>query len=186
MGKRTTKNNEQLQYYSALGFFKQARISAETINFNSGLEGFELSPVSATCYTFAAELLLKLLHNISPSKPSKSGHKLEELFDYLPLETQNKIERNYNSKKLKTNSKEKLKAIKFSYNTSLNNNSDREDKNDIANLNIKELLRLHNDSFVNWRYSYEVKNYTYSIEFNFKLIDDFVESLIETIENELK
>ena len=74
-----------------------------------------------------------------------------------------------------------MRPIKFSFNTYSENEKDKKDENNITELNISNLLKLHNESFVKWRYLYEIENEYYYFEFNFKLMDDFINSIIEVI-----
>ena len=84
-------NNENIQYYSALGFYKQGRKIAEGFDNTNGNENFELVSVSTVCYSFSAELLLKLLIHIITKKAIKNEHKLEELFKKIPIKYQSNI-----------------------------------------------------------------------------------------------
>lgn len=179
------QNNENIQYYSALGFYKQGKKIAEQIDENIGNKNFELVSVSTVCYSFSAELFLKLLIHIISEKAIKNEHKLDELFKKLPTEYKSKIEQKYELKKaLKS---KKLKPIKFSFNSISENEKDLKNENNITHLSILDLLKIHNDSFVKWRYLYEIKKSEYYyFEFNFKLMDDFINSIIEVIKDKKK
>ncbi|WP_430426737.1 hypothetical protein [Maribacter litoralis] len=179
------RNNENLQYYSALGFYKQGKKSAKKFNKNIGNENFELVSVSTVCYSFSTELLLKLLIQIISKKAIDSEHKLEKLFNKLPAEFKAEIEEIYQQKKKLEN--KKLKPIKVSFNSNFGNKENIKNENNITDLSITELLKIHNESFVKWRYLYEIKgNEHYYFEFNFKLMDDFINSVIEVIEGKIK
>lgn len=179
------RNNENLQYYSALGFYEQGKKLAKQFDKKIGNKNFELVSVSTVCYSFSAELLLKLLIHIVSKKAIANEHKLEELFKKLPSEYQSKIDKKYQLKKELKN--EKLKPIKFSFNSNLGNEEISKDDNNITQLNIIDFLKIHNESFVKWRYLYEIKkDEYYYFEFNFKLMDDFINSIIEVIKEEIK
>lgn len=68
--------------------------------------------------------------------------------------------------------------------TQMNKSEERnhESKDDLT---VKELLKLHNKSFENWRYLYEVKSEGNEYEYNFDLMDCFIKALIELI-NEIR
>jgi hypothetical protein len=104
------RNNENLQYYSALGFYKQGNKLARKINKKIGNEQFELVSVSTVCYSFSTELLLKLLIHIVLKQAINNEHKLEKLFKKIPSEYQSKIEQKYRLKKIIKS--EELKALK--------------------------------------------------------------------------
>lgn len=125
-----SKNNEQIQYHSALGFYKQGKNLAEKFDKKKGNEKFELVSVSTVCYSFSAELLLKLLIYIVSKKAIKNEHKLGEIFKKLPIEFQTQIEEIYESKRKFKN--EKLRPIKFSFNSYLNNEKDLNNEKNIS------------------------------------------------------
>ena len=179
------RNNENLQYYSALGFYKQGNKLARKINKKTGNEQFELVSVSTVCYSFSTELLLKLLIHIVLKQAINNEHKLEKLFNKLPAECKAEIEEKYQQKKKLEN--KNLKPIKLGFNSDFGNKENSKNENNITVLNITELLKIHNESFVKWRYLYEIKgNEFYYFEFNFKLMDDFINSVIEVIEGKIK
>lgn len=180
-----SKINEQIQYHSALGFYKQGKSLAKKIDAEDGNKKFEFISVSTVCYSFSTELLIKLLIHIVSKKAIKYEHRLEEIFKQIPIEYQSIIEHKYESKRKQKN--EKLKPIKFSFNSFLGNEKDSKDENNITELNITNLLKIHNESFVKWRYMYELeKEEYYCYEFNFKLMDDFINSIIEVINEKIK
>jgi hypothetical protein len=178
------RNNQNLQYYSALGFYKEGKRLAQQFGKKIGNENLEFVSVSTVCYSFSAELLLKLLIYIVSNETINNEHKLEELFNKLPGELKLKIENNYQQKsKIKNDN---LRPIKFSFNSFLGNEEDSRDINNITQLSIMDLLRIHNESFLKWRYLYEIKkDEYYSFEYNFKLMDDFVNSVLDVIKESI-
>ena len=178
------RNNEQIQLYSALGFYKEGKKIAKKINNKIGNEGFELISVATVSYSFSAELLLKLLVSLISGKKIKNEHKLEKLYNKVPLEYQSEIEKKYELKKETKN--EKLKPIKLCFNAHIDNKENSKDENNITQLSITELLKIHSESFIKWRYLYEInENEYYYYEFNFKLMDDLINSIIEVINEQI-
>lgn len=53
--------NEPMQYYAALGFYKEGKLTALRLKGLQEREIYEIIPTAAVCYSFAAELFLKLL-----------------------------------------------------------------------------------------------------------------------------
>ena len=178
------RNNEQIQFYSALGFYKEGKKVAEKINKKTGNESFEFISVATVSYSFSTELLLKLLVHLISEKKIKNEHRLEKLYNKLPLEYQSKIKKKYELKKQIKN--ENLKPIKLCFNAHIGNKENSKDENNITQLSITELLEIHSESFIKWRYLYEIKkDEYYYYEFNFKLMDDLINSIIEIINEEI-
>ena len=73
-------------------------------------------------------------------------HKLEKLFNKLPAECKAEIEEKYQQKKKLEN--KKLKPIKLGFNSDFGNKENSKNENNITVLNITELLKIHNESFV--------------------------------------
>ena len=64
----------------------------------------------------------------------------------------------------------------------ISSSSKDEKKQETTQINcIKDLLILHNDSFENWRYLFEIKPGGYEYEYNFKLMAVFLKVVIEKI-----
>ncbi|SNQ42325.1 HEPN domain-containing protein [Cellulophaga lytica] len=174
-----------IQYYSAKGFYKNGRILAEQLSVESKVVNntkvYELISVATVNYSFAVELYLKLLIEYTTGH-KKSGHNLEVLFKMLKDEIKLQIEEKYIKKKKIKNPD--LKAFMFSMHSC--NERDSSKKSNIANLSLSDLLRVHNSSFVEWRYLYEINSEEYYYyEYNFKLMDDFITSLIEVIKEHI-
>ncbi|AQX51315.1 hypothetical protein [Elizabethkingia anophelis] len=171
------KIHHNLLYLSALGFYNTGiKIAQSLSNTKNSEEYFEKSPVAAMNLSFSTELLLKLLHQISSEQPSIQGHKLDILFNSLPENEKIQLKRKYLLKKEKN-----LHPYKISFNSYDNNPEDSQDKNNITELTLEQLLEIHSDSFIKWRYIFEISDEYYSYEFNFNLINNFAEAIIDRI-----
>lgn len=177
MAKKTIHQN--LQYHTAIGFYKNGISQAKNITKEKGSKLFEIAPVAAVNFSFAAELLLKLVYHLDTQK-SIHVHELNKIFSRLDIDRRREIENKYNEYKL--NSSNKFRPIKISFNTNANNPEDRKDKNDINNLSLIDFLKLHSNGFVKWRYVHEVEDKYYSYEFNFNLMNEFIKALLHTID----
>ena len=176
-------NHQKIQYHSALGFYNNSIQLAKRIDQNIGNEGFEISSPAAVNLSFAIELLLKLIYNITTGEIIKSEHRLDIIYSKIEGNIQKEIEREFEY--FKTHSSEKLYPIKFSFNSFQNNPEDIHDKQP-RDLSVIELLDLHSNGFVKWRYLYEVKDEYYSYEFDFEQLNSFAKALIKTINAFLK
>lgn len=175
--------NQNLQYFTALGFYKNGISLAKKIFEETGNNAIEIAPVAAVNISFAAELLLKLIYHIDTKKTIRE-HKLDKIFKSLDKNLQQEIEKKYVENKL--NSKNDFKSIKLAFNTEENNPEDQVDNFDIKNLKLNDLLNIHSDGFIKWRYAYEVENEYYSYEFNFNLMNEFIKGLLYIIEIKTK
>lgn len=82
----------------AIGFFNAASRCEANIWITPQIANAALNP-AVVCYAFSSELYLKLLHLLAVGAPIK-GHKLDELFDALPQDTQKAVLSNYDQRDL--------------------------------------------------------------------------------------
>lgn len=162
-------------YYSAVGFYRAGLDYALKMNPKMGNDIFIVSPVCTVNLSFSAELFLKLLYFISTGAKEFYGHKLEEIYPQLPDKIRQKIEEKY--LKMEVEDEESLHIIKLSINTEKGNPADQKTKYKMENLSVKELLEIHNESFIKWRYSFESPNHYVSHDYNIKLMCKFILSL---------
>ena len=169
---------KNILFHSAIGFYENGISLAKTINKELGNKSFEIAPVAAVNLSFATELLLKLLYNLETGKKIHD-HKLGKIFLLLSDNLQKEIEHRYQENILTSNNE--ILPIKLSFNTENNNPLDQIDEFDIGNLTLKNILKIHSDGFLKWRYAYEVKELYYSYEFNFNLMNEFIKALLSII-----
>ena len=171
--------NENMLFHAALGFYENGLSLAKKLNVEMGNKSYEIAPVAAVNISFATELLLKLLYHLDTNKKIHD-HKLDKIFLSLDSNLQKKIEHKYNENKL--NNKNDLYPIKLSFNTANCNPQDQVDEFNISNLTLDNLLRIHTDGFIKWRYAYEVEETYYNYEFNFNLMNEFIKALLSIID----
>lgn len=166
-------------FLAANGFYENGLETARKINASMRNESFKISPVAAVNLSFSAELFLKLIFLLE-YKETIHDHRLDEIFKGLPPELRIEIENKYilNVK----SSQNDLYPVRILFNAHYQNPDHRKDHNDIRNLTLINLLKIHGSGFVNWRYAYEKKDFYYSYEFNFNLMNEFIKSLIAIIE----
>lgn len=177
------ETNINMQLLAAKGFYANGLELSKKFHLSMRNECFEIAPVAAVNMSFAAELLLKVLYNLESQKSIK-GHTLGKIFNSLSAKLQRKIEDLYMENK--RNSKKEVHAIKLVFNANYFNEKLKEDENDIENLNLQSLFRIHSDGFERWRYIYEKKDCTYDYEFNFNLMNEFIKSLLSIINEDYK
>lgn len=179
MNKETDKIPDYL-FHIAQGFYDVGYHVAFQVKKDNSYKGFQRLPTAVVNFSFAIELFLKGLHLITTGKDLK-GHQFWNLYKQLPISIKSDIEERYSEHKSKKD--KELSAYKIVVTQMNNSEGKNHESND--NLTVKELLKLHNKSFENWRYLYEVKSEGYEYEYNFDLMDCFIKALIELI-NEIR
>ena len=169
-------------YHSAIGFYESAISLAKTINKQNENKIYEIAPVAAVNMSFATELLLKLIYHLETGETIKE-HKLEKIFLSLSDNMRVEITRRYDGNKL--NSKNVLYPIKLSFNTENNNPQDQINRFNIGNLSLENLLMIHSDGFIKWRYAFEIEEGYYNYEFNFNLMNEFIKALLSIIDSKI-
>lgn len=177
------ENNHQQLYLSAIGFYKVGLEVAVKIKNLTNDNAFMMISPAAVNFSFSAELFLKLLHYYNTPTKLKKTHLLLDLFTTLPLKISKKVRDKY--EELKSLESENLSIIRLSTNTDLGNPDDQITKYNMLNLNIEELLEIHNKSFPEWRYSYATEDYYYVTDFNFKLMNDLILALKYVIDSQI-
>ena len=105
------------------------------------------------------------------------GHKLWNLYKVLPLEIKKIVSDKFEL--FSKNSDKKLSEFRF---VVKKNDKAPPNKKKIYEDKIKLLLILHNNSFENWRYLYEIKNEEgFEYIFNFKKMNIFILALADVI-----
>jgi len=110
-------------------------------------------------------------------------HKLSDIFDELPKKLSLEIERKYEH--FKEDENFELVPVRYSFNTTLGNEEDQKIKYKITDLNIGQLLELHDNSFVKWRYVFEKSTNYFVYDYNFKLMNNFILALKVIIDNDI-
>jgi hypothetical protein len=159
----------------AQGFYDIGFNAAYNVHVDNSVKGFQRLPAAVVNFNFAVELMLKALHLFTTGK-NLEGHEIWVLFKHLPQETKIEIESRFEEFRKQKNEKLSSYRVKLTR----GDNEEKVNKN-TENLSLKDFLVLHNHSFVNWRYLYEIQEEGYLYEYNFKQMDDFVKALIETI-----
>lgn len=175
------KDKERIPDYLlhiAQGFYDIGFNAAYNVKVDNSVKGFQRLPSAVVNFNFAVELMLKALHLFTTRK-NLEGHEIWTLFKQLPLETKAKIETKFVQFRRQKN--EKLSSFRIQMSKGKNK---KEEIKDTENLPLKDFLLLHNHSFVNWRYLYEIKEEGYFYEYNFKQMDDFIKALYEIIKVE--
>tara|TARA_B100000073_G_C23619517_1_gene527887 strand:+ start:291 stop:938 length:648 start_codon:yes stop_codon:yes gene_type:complete len=101
--------------------------------------------------SFSMELILKSLLIIH-CEGSHYGHKLDVLFNKLPDEVKKSIQNIYKNNKNIVNERKNIEKLKSTATTDY--------EKELCNiplppLSVAPLLKMHKDSFVEWRYDYE-------------------------------
>lgn len=178
------ENNLQQLYFSALGFYRSGINAALKIKNSRGDEAFIVVPIAATNLSFSAELFLKLLYFMNTENTELRLHKLSDIFDELPGEISSEIKTKYEH--FKEDENDELVPVRYSFNTTVGNEKDQEIKYKITDLTIDQLLELHDNSFVNWRYVFESASNYMVYDYNFKLMSNFIIALKVIIDNKIK
>lgn len=160
------------------GFYQTGQSLAKH-SHSDNATGFIWIAPGVVNFSFATELLLKAILMID-SNASIKGHKLFDLYKKIKPPTKQKIETIYNQKKsTKTNQLPAYRIVVVK--------DDSEDHKKDNNLkDIENILRLHSESFENWRYLYEFGEEGYSYTFDFNAMDNFYNSLKEVLLELLK
>ena len=170
-------------FHIAQGFYDIGYLIAIKLKNDNSTNGFQRIAPAVVNLSFSIELLLKGLHSIT-TKLDLTGHKFFDLYKQLPVPIKLKIETKYRDNIL--NSDKELTKIRIILSKVQGpekpHNPDSKINDDMS---IEDLLILHNDSFINWRYLYEVNEAGYEYEYDFKLMVSFARSLIEVI-NDIK
>lgn len=169
------KINKNLQFLSAKGFHETGLELAKKINPEIGNKSFEIASIVAINLSFSAELLLKLIYLLETKETIKE-HKLNVVYNLLPKIIRIEIKEKY--EEYKKNSEFKIYPFKLAFNTEFEDKRNQVDKFDIYNLTLENLLKVHSDGFIKWRYAYEIKQIYYSYEFKPQLMDAFIKSFI--------
>lgn len=170
-------------FHIAKGFYDTGYLLAKAEKEGKSVEGSQRIAPAVVNFSFAIELLLKGLHSITNDVDVK-GHQFWNLYKILPNSTKSRIEFKYKETKQKAGQElGKYKIRVYPVKDEDNYKSAESKIND--NSSIEELLRLHNDSFENWRYLYELKEGGFEYEYDFRLMNAFAKALIEVI-NEIK
>jgi hypothetical protein len=159
-------------YETGKGLAKQSHEDNKT--------GYVWIPPAVVNFSFATELLLKGLLMID-SNVSIKGHKLLDLYKKVKLPTRKQIEELYHKKDSRAT--KDLPAYRIVINRQDN---EEEDKKGSAVSSIEDLLKIHSESFENWRYLYEFGEAGSRNEFDFKAMDNFYNSLREVLIERLK
>lgn len=173
--KKEKNSVSDFMLHVAQGFYDIGYNAANNVETDNSIKGFQRLPSAVVNFNFAVELMLKAL-NLLTSGKNLQGHEIWKLFKNLPQETQLEIEAKFlEYKKLKN-----VNLSSYQVKVTKGNNETKSNK-DIETLSLKEFLILHNHSFQNWRYLYEVNEKGYDYAYDFKLMNDFIKALIEII-----
>lgn len=181
--KKQTDITPDFLLHIAQGFYDIGYLIAIKLKNDSSTTGFQRIAPAVVNLSFSIELLLKGLNSIT-KKSDLKGHKFYDLYKQLPGPIKLKIETKYRDHI--SNSEKELTKIRIILSkVEVPEKSHNPDSKINDDMSIEDLLILHNDSFINWRYLYEVNVAGYEYEYDFKLMVSFAKSLIEVI-NEIK
>lgn len=165
-----------LLFHTAQGFYDIALNCAYNVSKDNDITGFQRIAPGAVNLCFAAELLLKGLLLLT-SKKGVRGHHLKSLFNDLPESLKVQIELRYNYHQEQDKDRKDYGAFKMVV-TKKNKEKKTDDSDDIS---LDKLLTSHNKGFENWRYLYEIGHDGYTYEIDFKSMNCFIKSIIDTI-----
>jgi hypothetical protein len=135
-------------------------------------------------FSFATELILKGLLMID-SNVSTKGHKLLDLYLKIKLPTRNKVEDIYKKKDPRVTKELPAYRIIIDFPNEEDPEKEREKEKENINpttaTNIEDILKIHSESFENWRYLYEFDEDGSRNEFDFKAMDNFYNALREVL-----
>jgi hypothetical protein len=140
-------------------------------------------------FSFATELILKGLLMID-SNVSTKGHKLLELYKKIKLSTRNQIEDIYRTKDPRVT--KELPAYRIIIDFPNEEDPEKERATEKENTqpttatNIEDILKIHSESFENWRYLYEFGEDGSRNEFDFKAMDNFYNALRDVLVEKMK
>jgi hypothetical protein len=183
----STKRQQNLSpdflFHIAKGFYDTGYRLAKAIKEEKSLTGFQRIAPAVVNFSFAVELLLKGLHSLTTDVELKS-HQFWILYKQLPDSIKTRIESKY--QKTKLNAGHELTKYRIKVNQ-IKDSDKSENPDSLINDNssIEDLLNLHNDSFNNWRYLYELNEGGFEYEYDFRLMNAFAKALVEII-NEIK
>lgn len=160
------------------GFYQTGQSLAKH-SHSDNVTGFIWIAPGVVNFSFATELLLKAVLMID-SNTSTKGHKLLDLYKKIRLQTRQKIEILYNKKKSdQTNQLPAYRIVVVK-----DDKEDHKKDNDLKD--IENILKIHSESFENWRYLYEFGEEGYKYTFDFKAMDNFYNSLKDVLAELLK
>lgn len=174
---KKTDQIPDLLFHTAKGFYDIALNCAYNVTKDKEITGFQRIAPAAVNMCFTAELLLKGLSLIS-SKKKIRGHHLKSLFNDLEENLKVQIEVRYLFHQKEDKDKKELGAFKLAVYKAKENNQNIEDDEDIS---LSKLLTNHNKGFENWRYLYEIEQYGFTYEIDFKSLNCFIKAMIDTI-----
>lgn len=168
-------------FHIAQGFLDIGMHLAREVKSDQSIHAFQRIPAAVVNFSFAIELTLKGLCQVSLRK-SVEGHDFVKLYNQIPKEVQLKVEQKFNEKK--TNLSSELTSFTINvYDKKIGSNF-KETSIDASKISIIDLLEVHKNSFVNWRYLFEIPDGGYTYQYDFKLMFALVASLID-VTNEL-
>ena len=168
--------NKEILFHSAQGFFDIGYHLAREVKKDESIKGFQRLAAAVVNFSFATELMLKGLHLLSNNQQTR-GHRFWALFYSLPKSLKQEIEKDF--KRNRCDVDENLTSYKMSVSKVDEKTKDGEETTEI--MSVKDLLILHNNSFENWRYLFEIRPGGYEYEYNFPLMAAFLKTLVEKI-----
>ena len=183
MTKKSNKNvNFQFAISVAEGFYQTGLSLAKHTHTDDSKHGYIWIPTGVVNFSFATELLLKATIYYDTEK-QVFGHELFKLYQTLTEKTKKEIEKAYKSYKSENEKEDFLPAYLIELKLK-GETSEKTEKSDFEE--IKNLLKIHCESFENWRYIYEFGETGYSYEFDFKAMDAFYKALKDVLKSLLK
>ncbi len=166
-----------LLFHTAQGFYDIALNCAYNVSKDNEITGFQRIAPGAVNLCFAAELLLKGLLLLTSKKDIK-GHHLKLLFNELPESLRVQIELRYKYHIEQDKDKKDYGAFKI---VLTKKNKEKKEQDDSDDVSLDKLLTTHNKGFENWRYLYEIGRDGYTYEIDFKSMNCFIKSIVDTI-----
>lgn len=179
MGKKQEKStNSQFAIDIAEGFYQTGISLAKQAHHDNSRHGFIWIPPGVVNFSFATELILKAVIFYDLRKKAW-GHKLFDLYQTLSEPTKAQIVENYKRHKLENQKLDTLRSYKIVIGPA---NSNKGSGNKESNFDeIRNLLKIHSESFENWRYIYEFGQAGYCYEFDFNAMDAFYKALKDVL-----
>ncbi|AZA60798.1 hypothetical protein [Chryseobacterium indoltheticum] len=167
-----SKPNIEMLLHSAKGFAETALLEARKVTEEIDSTAiWSIAPKAIVNMNFSAELFLKFIWFHYEIEGYSRIHFLDALYEKIPDKIKLEIESEFSKRR---NQKLGLTSVKLCFE---NDPKNMNDDKDIDNLSIEELLKLHSNSFVEWRYHFE-KPQGCCIEYNFRLMFIFIQSII--------
>ena len=180
--------NPEFAISMAEGFYETSKSLAKRSKEGNTTDYIWIAPAVVN-FSFATELILKGLLMID-SNVSTKGHKLLDLYKKIKLPTRKQIEDIYRTKDPRATKELPAYRIIIDFPNEEDPEKERakekENRQPTTARNIEDILKIHSESFENWRYLYEFGEDGSRNEFDFKAMDNFYNALREVLVEKMK